>query len=941
MASWHLRVVGVVLALLTPHCVYAVSASDFVAIFYHLYQQNATSEPLTFKQDVPMEIQLKLQNLSLEFKELPTLLQRAVLWDSGYSSGDYESLVQINTLCGTSMADIAISETEFQASECPTETCPYEATSMDSSQSQSGPTWSYARQCRANQLVNAAKCSCTAVDTLSNGSIWTNVPIPSSIEADSVPDIRVRRTRWLDADRNQSIHVYAIHTDAQNASDHVQFPSQDVVTDDNPVCEMSDAVALVIPCVPYQRSDPRWCRPTSSPLLETWLTDFASTYHTQRQQQIAAATAQERNQTSAVTLIRDSNNVIMNPSFEFDGRTSDLAQQFYRRHLAGDTSVSAMVLDGPLPSDVKQRLDQVSVDFNDLPPLLQRALIWDSGYAYGDGNTLTTIYTRCGSTMAEIAVSRHNFNLAGCDEQNCTDAATNTTTFARSDTCTGDQIAAASLCATTDVSRPAHVALWADGGYEELIPDVNVIRHAWEDRNRSYLIYGIHMVRDEVAYAKCPARAAMIIPCLPYDAVSSTKQWCRPAAGALVTSWLRFAAKDEQFNFLLLLPILLSVALGACGITFCIRRNSWKRMDHKEPQLSHTLVPPTTPEHLETRYGVVQRHIIGDGSAASLTSRSSIESFAALSSNAILDALVNNPLLSSKRISFDDLHFQRLVAQGGHGEVWLCLYENSPVAVKRLIRTRRTRYDEMEGFTSEIALTASMNHPNVLRFLGVAWNTLSNLCMVSEYVANGDLQRFLRAPSSKSLTWSKEKLFIAVGIARALEYIHTRDPVMIHRDLKAKNVLLTEELTVKLIDFGVSRQKITDVMTNGVGTPYWTAPEILQGHRYSEKADIYSFGIVLCELDTGDTPYQDMKTLHGAPEFTPLQILQHVITGALRPTLSRECPAHITRVVHACLHCDPAARPSASQLLALLTESESSSSVVMRSSSRRSVAFSL
>uniref|UniRef100_H3G576 Protein kinase domain-containing protein n=1 Tax=Phytophthora ramorum TaxID=164328 RepID=H3G576_PHYRM len=90
---------------------------------------------------------------------------------------------------------------------------------------------------------------------------------------------------------------------------------------------------------------------------------------------------------------------------------------------------------------------------------------------------------------------------------------------------------------------------------------------------------------------------------------------------------------------------------------------------------------------------------------------------------------------------------------------------------------------------------------------------------------------------------------------QALGYLHACTPPVIHRDLKSNNVLLTDKLEPKVIDFGVSRGLVDLTMTAGVGTPYWTAPEILEGKRYTEKADIYSFGVVLSELDTGKIPY--------------------------------------------------------------------------------------
>jgi mitogen-activated protein kinase kinase kinase 7 len=129
--------------------------------------------------------------------------------------------------------------------------------------------------------------------------------------------------------------------------------------------------------------------------------------------------------------------------------------------------------------------------------------------------------------------------------------------------------------------------------------------------------------------------------------------------------------------------------------------------------------------------------------------------------------------------------------------------------------------------------------------------------------------------------------------------------------------LLTEQLEAKVIDFGVSRGRLDNTMTAGVGTPYWTAPEVLEGRRYTEQADIYSFGVVLSELDTSKIPFHDVVTAEGRKE-KPFRILQRVMSGSLRPSFSEDCPPRILRVGAACCQQDPAHRPSAAQLVRML-----------------------
>lgn len=101
--------------------------------------------------------------------------------------------------------------------------------------------------------------------------------------------------------------------------------------------------------------------------------------------------------------------------------------------------------------------------------------------------------------------------------------------------------------------------------------------------------------------------------------------------------------------------------------------------------------------------------------------------------------------------------------------------------------------------------------------------------------------------------------------------------------------------------------------------PYWTPPEILEGKRYTEKADMYSFGVVLSELDTGKIPYHVALTSRGAMS-KPIQILADVMAGVLRPSFSEECPRRIRRIGVACCQHDPEQRPTAAQVVKMLQE---------------------
>ncbi|KAL4093180.1 hypothetical protein PRIC1_012167 [Phytophthora ramorum] len=180
-----------------------------------------------------------------------------------------------------------------------------------------------------------------------------------------------------------------------------------------------------------------------------------------------------------------------------------------------------------------------------------------------------------------------------------------------------------------------------------------------------------------------------------------------------------------------------------------------------------------------------------------------------------------------------------------------------------------------------------------------------------EFMDCGDLKSLLDSSRASSLTWANLKCQIAIDIADALVYLHTLNPKLIHRDLKSRNVLIDAQSGAKLSDFGISRNRSFDeTMTAGVGTARWIAPEVILGGHYTEFADIYSFGVVLSELDTCKAPFYDATNTNGG-KMQDVTILQLVSAGKLQPSFDESSPPSIVKLARACLSFDPAQRPSA------------------------------
>ncbi|CAK4629352.1 unnamed protein product, partial [Aphanomyces euteiches] len=216
------------------------------------------------------------------------------------------------------------------------------------------------------------------------------------------------------------------------------------------------------------------------------------------------------------------------------------------------------------------------------------------------------------------------------------------------------------------------------------------------------------------------------------------------------------------------------------------------------------------------------------------------------------------------RVTWNEVHLVKMLAQGAYGEVWLGEYLGGKIAVKRLLPTKTTKQD-LQKFIYEIHLVSKIDCPYVVQFLGVTWSKLSDMMLLTEFMDGGDLRQVLEANNTKrSFTWT-HKIHCALNIAEALVFLHSMDPIVIHRDLKSRNVLLDADFNAKITDFGIAREVDETTLTAGIGTYRWMAPEVLVDGHYSESADMFSFGVILSELDTEIVPYSDLRNGAGKP----------------------------------------------------------------------------
>ena len=162
--------------------------------------------------------------------------------------------------------------------------------------------------------------------------------------------------------------------------------------------------------------------------------------------------------------------------------------------------------------------------------------------------------------------------------------------------------------------------------------------------------------------------------------------------------------------------------------------------------------------------------------------------------------------------------------------------------------------NSLKDFLSECHAMEALRHPNIVLFLGACTKS-PNFCIVLEYCSRGSLWGILQNEKIP-LPWELRRN-ICLDAAKGVLYLHQCNPPILHRDLKSLNLLLDDGMHCKLADFGWTRS-LSNYMTNKIGTYQWMAPEVISGKVYTEKADVFSFGIIMWEVASREPPYKSI-----------------------------------------------------------------------------------
>lgn len=201
----------------------------------------------------------------------------------------------------------------------------------------------------------------------------------------------------------------------------------------------------------------------------------------------------------------------------------------------------------------------------------------------------------------------------------------------------------------------------------------------------------------------------------------------------------------------------------------------------------------------------------------------------------------------------DNFNSENLIGKGGHAEVYKgCLPDGEVVAVKKIIKNAKEDEERISDFLSELGIVAHINHPNAAKLIG--FSTENGFHLVLQFLPHGSLSSLLFG-STECLEWTI-RYKIALGIAEGLQYLHHDcHRRIIHRDIKASNILLSEDYEAQISDFGLAKW-LPDNWSHHIvfpieGTFGYLSPEYFMHGIVDEKTDVFAFGVLLLELITG------------------------------------------------------------------------------------------
>ncbi|XP_014781693.1 tyrosine-protein kinase CSK isoform X3 [Octopus bimaculoides] len=250
-------------------------------------------------------------------------------------------------------------------------------------------------------------------------------------------------------------------------------------------------------------------------------------------------------------------------------------------------------------------------------------------------------------------------------------------------------------------------------------------------------------------------------------------------------------------------------------------------------------------------------------------------------------------------INAEYLEIKEPIGKGEFGDVYKGCYNQQLVAVKQL----KDRNRAAQTFLKEASVMTSMRHPNLVQLIGVVLG--ENIFLVTEFMGKGNLVEYLRS-RGRSVITKRDQINFATDTCAGMAYLEAKN--LVHRDLAARNVLVHEDGTAKVSDFGLA--KFESFSQEGGRFPIkWTAPEAIRKNVFTSKSDVWSFGILLWEIYSfGRVPY---------PRIPLAEVVRHVERG-YRMETPDGCPPEIYQIMRHTWDIDPNHRPLFQDILKML-----------------------
>ena len=200
--------------------------------------------------------------------------------------------------------------------------------------------------------------------------------------------------------------------------------------------------------------------------------------------------------------------------------------------------------------------------------------------------------------------------------------------------------------------------------------------------------------------------------------------------------------------------------------------------------------------------------------------------------------------LQKGEMKFDDFEIERKISSGGFCTVFRAHVRSTgrPCAVKSFTSADSLALPCLQGLVNEVITLTNLNHPHIIKIIGHCW--APQICMVLEYMSKGTLHDML-AYKALALSWESPLIDIALQMASAVAYLHSRSPPIVHRDIKTRNILMRDYRTCKLADFGLS---VENEAESRAGTLRYVAPEVAMFGENTVRSDVWSLGVCYWEM---------------------------------------------------------------------------------------------